>query len=131
MAGSKGGPVKLPAWLAAVLCVVPIGSAAADPYLVDRYDSLHDTPAQRRFRALAPMPAGVVYIQQPGEGDREMRAHFRQMRALGFNCLKQIIPLPDATVEDIQLVALEEGIIPWWFGEGGYEPVTPELSVRL
>ena len=43
-------------------------AAAADPFLRPLYDSLHDTPAQRRFRALAPIPAGVVYIQQPGEG---------------------------------------------------------------
>ncbi len=126
-----GDPVKLSPWLASLLLLVPAGVAAADPYLVDRYDSLHDTPAQRWFRELAPMPAGVVYIQQPGEGEPEMRAHFRQMRELGFNALKQIMPLRGWTVERIQLIALEEGIIPWWFGEGGYEPVTPELSARL
>lgn len=123
--------MKLSPWLAFLLLVVAVGSEAADPYLVARYDSLHDTPAQRRFRELAPMPAGVVYIQQPGEGEPEMRAHFRQMRELGFNALKQIMPLRGWTVERIQLIALEEGIIPWWFGEGGYEPVTPELSARL
>lgn len=105
--------------------------AAADPFLRPLYDSLHDTPAQRRFRALAPIPAGVVYIQQPGEGAAEMRAHFRQMRELGFNALKQIMPLPDWTVERIQRIALEEGIVPWWFGEGGCEPPSAELRARL
>jgi beta-galactosidase len=102
-------------------------AAAADPFLRPLYDSLHDTPAQRRFRALAPIPAGVVYIQEPGEGTAEMRAHFRQMRELGFNALKQIMPLPDWTVECIQRIALEEGIVPWWFGEGGCEPPSTEL----
>jgi beta-galactosidase len=113
------------------LLLAASGGAAAEPYLISRYDSLHDTPAQRRFRELAPMPAGVVYVQQPGEGEAEMRAHFRKMRELGFNALKQIMPLPSWTVERIQLVALEEGIIPWWYGEGGYEPVTPELRAKL
>ena len=123
--------MKVSAWLVSLVLAAPVGAAAADPYLVARYDSLHDTPAQQRFRALAPMPVGVVYIQQPGEGEPEMRAHFRKMRELGFNALKQIIPLPDWTVDRIQSIALEEGIIPWWFGEGGYEPVTPELCGRL
>ena len=107
------------------------GAAAADPFLVSSYDGRHDTPAQRRFREIAPMPAGVVYVQQPGEGEAEMRAHFRKMRELGFNALKQIMPLPTWTVERIQRIALEEGIIPWWYGEGGYEPITPELRTKL
>jgi beta-galactosidase len=77
------------------------------------------------------MPAGVVYIQQPAEGEAEMRAHFRKMRALGFNALKQILPLPDWTVERIQHIALEEGIVPWWFGEGGCERPTAALRARL
>jgi beta-galactosidase len=137
----KPTPILRPlAFVGAILAAIPARAAESpaapvvappEPFLQQLYDSLHDTPAQRRFRALAPMPAGVVYVQQPGEGEAEMRAHFRQMRALGFNALKQIMPLPTWTVEQIQLVALEEGIIPWWYGEGGYEPVTPELRSRL
>jgi hypothetical protein len=42
-----------------------------DPFLQSRYDNLHDSPAQQRFRQLAPMPAGIVYVQQPGEGGYE------------------------------------------------------------
>jgi beta-galactosidase len=34
-------------------------------------------------------------------------------------------------VEQIQLIALDEGIIPWWYGEGGYEPFTAELLKKL
>lgn len=38
--------------------------AQPDPFLHRRlYDRLHTLPAQEKFRALAPMPAGVVYIQ--------------------------------------------------------------------
>jgi beta-galactosidase len=122
---------RIPRWATALLLAGVSALAAEDRYLVSLYDSLHDTPAQRRFRELAPMPAGVVYVQQPGEGEAEMRMHFRKMRELGFNALKQIMPLPSWTVERIQLIALEEGIIPWWFGEGGYEPVTPQLRAKL
>jgi beta-galactosidase len=102
-----------------------------DPFLQRLYDERHDSPAQQRFRQIAPMPAGVVYVQQPGEGEREMREHFRVMKRLGFNALKQIMPLPTWTVEQIQLIALDEGIIPWWYGEGGYEPFADGLLKKL
>ena len=103
----------------------------ADPYLHALYDRLHASPTQEKFRALAPMPAGVVYVQQPGEGETEMRRHFQTMKRLGFNALKQILPRPDWTVERIALVALDEGIVPWWYGEGGYEPITDDLLRKL
>lgn len=105
--------------------------AQNDPYLHKLYDSLHDSPMQQKFRKLAPMPAGVVYVQQPNEGEKEMREHFRNMKKLGFNALKQIMPLPTWTIEQISLIALEEGIIPWWYGEGGYEEITPALLEQL
>nr|MCU0341379.1 beta-galactosidase [Spirosomataceae bacterium] len=102
-----------------------------DPYLTRLYDSLHDSPMQQKFRKLAPMPAGVVYVQAPHEGEREMREHFRTMKRLGFNALKQIMPLPTWSIEQIALVALEEGIVPWWYGEGGYEAITDGLLDKL
>ncbi len=95
------------------------------------YDQRNDSPQQQKFRKIAPMPAGVVYIQRPGEGELEIRAHFRQMKDLGFTNLKQIMALPDWTDEQIQLIALEEGIIPWWYGEGGWEPITDALLKQL
>jgi beta-galactosidase len=119
------------ALLVAGLSLAATLGATEAPFLRPLYDSLNDTTAQRRFRALAPMPAGVVYVQQPGEGEAEMRAHFRKMRELGFNALKQIMPLSTWTVERIQRIALDEGLVPWWFGEGGDEPLTPELRTRL
>ncbi|MFN4144500.1 MAG: beta-galactosidase trimerization domain-containing protein [Runella sp.] len=102
-----------------------------DPYFTQLYDSLHDSPMQQKFRRIAPMPAGVVYVQAPNEGEREMRQHFQTMKRLGFNALKQIMPLPTWTIEQISLIALEEGIIPWWYGEGGYEEITDALLQKL
>ncbi|GAA4406182.1 hypothetical protein GCM10023187_25370 [Nibrella viscosa] len=92
---------------------------------------MHISPQQEKYRKLAPMPAGVVYIQQQGEGEADMREHFRTMKRLGFNALKQIMPLPTWTVEQIAAIALDEGIIPWWYGEGGYEAITPDLLKKL
>ncbi|WP_375583529.1 beta-galactosidase trimerization domain-containing protein [Cyclobacterium xiamenense] len=100
-------------------------------FLHDLYDSRHHSAAQQRYRDLAPVPAGVVYIQRPGEGEAEIRWHFRTMKELGFTNLKQIMPLPDWSLEDIQRIALEEGLIPWWYAEGGWDPIGPELLQKL
>ena len=100
-------------------------------FLHEQYDLLHDSPAQQKFRKIAPVPAGVVYIQHPGEGEAEIREHFRNMKELGFTNLKQIMSTPDWTLEQIQLIALEEGLIPWWYGEGGWEPITDALIRKL
>lgn len=100
-------------------------------FMHQKYDALHDSPMQQKFRKIAPVPAGVVYIQRPGEGEEEIRKHFRTMKDLGFTNLKQIMTLPDWDHEKIQLIALEEGLVPWWYGEGGWEPITDELIKKL
>jgi beta-galactosidase len=86
--------------------------AQTHDFQTQKYDEMHDSPMQRKFRKIAPMPAGVVYIQQPNEGEKEMREHFRNMKKLGFNALKQIMNLPSWSIENISLIALDEGIIP-------------------
>lgn len=103
----------------------------SDNYLVDIYDKLHDSPRQQIYKKIHPMPAGVVYIQWPGEGEKEMREHFRLMKKLGYNCLKQIMTVPGWELEDVQLIALEEGLIPWWYADGGWEPITDDLLKKL
>lgn len=100
-------------------------------FMHEKYDQLHDSPMQQKIRKIAPVPAGVVYIQRPGEGEVEIRWHFRTMKKLGFTNLKQIMTLPDWSHERIQLIALEEGLIPWWYGEGGWEPITDALIEKL
>jgi len=100
-------------------------------FLHDLYDQLHDSPMQQKFRKLQPMPTGVVYLQRPGEGEEEIRQHFRLMKELGFNSLKQIKGVPPWTIQQIELIALEEGLFPWWYGDGGWEDITPELLKKL
>lgn len=102
-----------------------------DEFLTALYDSLYDTPTQRKFRRIRPVPAGVVFLQWPGMDWDEMRRHLRLMRELGFTALKGIHLLPGYDMRRFMHMALDEGIIPWWYGEGGWETVTDELLDRL
>jgi len=114
---------------AAVVAMAATASSlsAADPFLVDVYDSLHASPTQLRFRGIAPMPVGAVFIQRPGEGADEMGEHFRTMRRLGFTALTDIRPVPGWEKEQIALLAIDAGLVPWWYGEAGWETITPGL----
>ena len=86
---------------------------------------------QRKFREIAPMPFGVVFLPWKGMTEEEMRGHFRTMKKLGFHNLKQTMPAPNWPTERILEVALEEDVIPFWYGEGGWERITPELLDKL
>jgi len=127
----SGTMKKLLLYLFSLLLLAKVSAQQHDQFLTPLYDQLHDSPMQQKFKQIKPMPAGVVYIQWPGEGEKEMREHFRLMKQLGFNCLKQIMTVPGWSLEDIQLIALEEGLIPWWYGEGGWEEITPELLRKI
>ncbi len=104
---------------------------ADDPFLSKLYDQLHATPMQQRLRRMAPMPVGCVFLPWPGMTDDDARAHFRLMKDLGFTCLKQTMPLPDLPASHILGLALEEGIVPFWYAEGGFEEITPDLLEKL
>ncbi len=100
-------------------------------FLADLYVSLNDTPMQRKLRALRPWPVGVVFIERPGMTLDDIRGHFRRMRELGFNCLKQCQLCPGTDWRPVYHAALDEGIIPWWYGEAGWEDPTPVLLRSL
>lgn len=102
-----------------------------DPYLHARYDALHDSPTQRRFRKLCPVPLGVVFLPWAGMTEEDMRQHFRLMRKLGFRNLKQTMPSPQWSRQRILEVALDEGIIPTRFGDGAYAGDLDELCAEL
>ncbi|GIW77433.1 MAG: hypothetical protein KatS3mg104_2496 [Phycisphaerae bacterium] len=90
-----------------------------------------DNLMQRRFKTLAPMPIGCVFLPWPGLTQEEARHHFRLMKRLGFTCLKQTMPTPEWPVHRTLMLAMEEGIWPFWYAEGGFEPVTVELLGKL
>ena len=56
-----------------------------------------------------------------------MREHFRTMRRLGFTALTDIRPVPGWEKERIALLAIDAGLVPWWYGEAGWDAVTPGL----
>ncbi len=102
-----------------------------DEFYHDLYDSMHDSPMQQKFRKLAPMPYGVVFLPWAGATEADLRKHFRLMKELGFTNLKQTMGTPEWPRRETLRIALEEGIIPFWYGEGGWEDITPELLGKL
>ncbi|MEM6377787.1 MAG: beta-galactosidase trimerization domain-containing protein, partial [Bacteroidota bacterium] len=106
-------------------------SAQEDEFYHDLYDSMHDSPMQQKFRKIAPMPFGVVFLPWAGATEADLRHHFRMMKELGFTNLKQTMSTPEWPTKKTLKIALEEGIIPFWYGEGGWEDITPELLKKL
>lgn len=102
-----------------------------DDYAIDLYNKLNDTPMQQKLCRLGPMPIGCVFIQWPEMTCDDIRDHFRTMKELGFTCLKGIMTCPGTSHADVQRMALDEGLIPWWYAEGGWADITPELLEKL
>ena len=114
-----------------MLVISTNGFAQKDEFYHDVYDAMHDSPMQQKFRKLAPVPYGVVFLPWAGMTEDDMRKHFRMMRELGFTNLKQTMGTKEWPRDKILSVALEEGIIPFWYGEGGWEDITPELLEKV
>lgn len=102
-----------------------------DPLLHRKLDTLRDTPMQRKMRHLAPMPVGCVFIPWSGITEDEIREQFRTMKELGFTCLKQCFGSDRYPQREVMTMALEEGLIPYWYGEGGWVDITPDLLESL
>ncbi len=114
-----------------ILAIGKVKAQQRDEYLTAVYDKLNSSPMQDKFKQIAPMPFGVVFLPWAGCTEADMRKHFRLMKKLGFTNLKQTMSTPEWTEAEILRIAMEEGIIPFWYGEGGWEPITPQLLVEL
>jgi len=110
---------------------VPSDTVTERDYLHDRVLGLRDTPMQRKLRRIRPWPVGCVFIEHPGMSDEDIRGHFRLMRELGFTALKQCQTCRGTDRARVMHMALDEGIIPWWYGEAGWEEPTPTLLDSL
>ncbi len=117
--------------LSILVPVITSFTQQSDEFLTELYDKLHDSPIQQKFRQIAPMPFGVVFLPWAGCTEQDMRHHFRLMKELGFTNLKQTMATPEWPEKETLRIALEEGIIPFWYGEGGWEAITPELLKKL
>lgn len=85
------------------------------------------TAIQEKFKRIRPWPVGCVFIEHPGMSEADIRRHFRLMRELGFTALKQCQTCRGMDRRRVMHIALDEGIIPFWFGEAGWEDPTPQL----
>lgn len=77
------------------------------------------------------MPFGSVLIARDDMDEEEIRWHLKTMKELGFNAIKQFMGSDRWPREELERLALEEGLVAWWYGEGGWEPPSPELSEKL
>lgn len=62
-----------------------------------------------------------------------IRLEFATIKKLGFNALKQVMltNMSAFFVESVFIAAIEEGLVPWWYGQAGWEAITPTLLSRL
>ena len=98
----------------------------------DLYQARHASPMQERIRRLRPFPVCVVYWQPVTTTSIEqVRTEFQQIHNAGFRCLKTLQLIGNLPQQKILEAALDAGLTPWWYGEAGWEDVTPELLARL
>ena len=95
---------------------------------------------QTKLQIFAPLPVSVVWIEQQGDTETSIRNTFQTIRSLGFTALKQLVlqstvSVPDAVfrnkTQQIMNMALDEGLIPWFYDIGGYECITLDLLSSL
>ncbi len=88
---------------------------------------------QRKIRDIKPFPVCVVYWQQQNHTLEDVKRNFEMIKELGFTGLKQICLKPDGSLsmEEVQLIALDMGLIPWFYGEAGWLPIDDELLMKL
>lgn len=90
---------------------------------------------QERIASIRPFPVGVVFIQDPRRHATigEIQAEFKTIASVGFTALKQVMLLNTSTpfVKQVFNAALDEGLVPWWYGLGGWEAITSQLLAKL
>ena len=77
------------------------------------------------------MSFGAVLIARDDMSEETVRWHLRKMRELGFNSVKQFQDSDLWPTERLERVAWEEGLCPWWYGEGGWVGISDELCEEL
>jgi beta-galactosidase len=106
-----------------------------DPFLIHRYLELNDSPMQQKLRNLKPFPVGVVYYQQREDNLESITEQFQIIRSLGFTALKQVVlgaPSNGAGFEEkVFHAALNQGIYPWYYGQGGWITISQSLVDSL
>jgi len=134
---SSYGKKRLLVAVSSVLLFVAVAfaqspSQSQDPFRNDLYQARHDSPMQQRIRRIEPFPVCVVYWQPASVTSlAQVRTEFQHIHEAGFRCLKDIQLIGNLSRPAVYEAALDAGLIPWWYGEGGWEDVTPELLEHL
>jgi len=106
-----------------------------DPFLLEKFLEINNSPMQEKLRSLKPFPVGVVYYQQRGDQLDDIKNEFRIMKDLGFTALKQIQLVapynPENFEEQVFHAAIDEGISPWYYGKAGWITITQSLLDSL
>ena len=105
---------------------------SADPFSEREIPPAKCHPEQLRLRALCPLPVSVVYYQQQDQRTLgQIRPVLEQIKALGFNGLKQFIindpAAPKGYASQVSNLSLDVGLIPFYYGIGGWHPITDSL----
>jgi beta-galactosidase len=120
------------ALLAGVSGIAQQATQSANPFRDDLYQARHTSAMQERIRRVEPFPVCVVYWQPASTTSLDqVRAEFQQIHGAGFHCLKTLQLIGNLPQQKIFEAALDAGLTPWWYGEAGWEDVTPELLERL
>jgi beta-galactosidase len=120
------------ALLGSMVALAQEPSQSKDRFQFNLYQARHASPMQERIRHLSPFPVCVVYWQPVTTTSVEqVRTEFKQIHDAGFRCLKTLQLIGNLPQQQVFEAALDAGLTPWWYGEAGWEDVTPELLARL
>ena len=111
--------------------MAPVSRPQDHDFHVDAWWGRRDCERQRALRKIAPMSFGAVLLARDDIDEDAIRWHLRTMKESGFNSIKQFMTSDRWPVDVLETLALEEGLCPWWCGEGGWEGISPGLCEQL
>jgi beta-galactosidase len=111
--------------------MAPVSRPQDHDFRVDDWWGRRDCERQRALRKIAPMSFGSVLIVRNDMDEETIRWHLRTMKEHGFTSIKQFMGCTRWSMDQLETLALEEGLCPWWYGDGGWEGITDELCEQL
>ena len=109
----------------------PVSRPQDHDFRVDDWWGRRDCERQQALRKIAPMSFGAVLVARNDMDEDTIRWHLRTMKECGFNSIKQFMGCTRWSLTRLEEMAWEEGLCPWWYGEGGWEGITDELCQEL
>ena len=89
-----------------------------------------DCERQHALRKIAPMSYGAVLIPRDDMTEDDIRWHFRQMKACGFNSIKQFTESKNGIAAHSMVWHWKRASVANWYGDGGWEGISPGLCEK-